>query len=149
MNPKVRATAVLIEEGRILLVEQRVTESLDRKWSLPGGTLEVGETLEECVIRETREEVGLDVAIDKLLYLCDRIVDERHVVHITFAVKRLGGDLQLGSEPEPGANPIRSVKMVPLALLGEYGFSECFCELAAAGFPDSGTYQGSVSNIGL
>jgi ADP-ribose pyrophosphatase YjhB (NUDIX family) len=62
MNPKVRATTVLIEDGCILLLEQQVTESLGRKWSLPGGTLEVGETLEACVVRETREETGLDVA---------------------------------------------------------------------------------------
>lgn len=149
MNPKVRATTVLIEDGCILLVEQQVTESLNRKWSLPGGTVEMGETLEECVIRETKEETGLDIAVDKLLYVCDRIVDNRHVIHITFAVKRLGGDLRRGAEPELGANPIRSVKMVPLALLGKYGFSERFCELAAAGFPGSEAYQGSVTNIGL
>jgi ADP-ribose pyrophosphatase YjhB (NUDIX family) len=149
MNPKVRATTVLIEKGCILLVEQQVTESLDRKWSLPGGTLEAGETLEACVVRETREETGLDVALDKLLYVCDRIVDDRHVVHITFAVKRLGGDLQLGAEPELGASPIKSVKMVPLAFLGEYGFSQRFCELAMAGFPEGGTYQGLVTHIGL
>jgi len=109
----------------------------------------MGETLKECVIRETKEETGLDVAVDKLLYVCDRIVDNRHVIHITFAVKRLGGDLRLGAEPEPAANPIRSVKMVPLTLLSKYGFSERFGELAAAGFPESGTYQGLVANIGL
>ena len=61
----------------------------------------------------------------------------------------LGGDLQLGEEPEAGANLIRAVKMVPLTALREYGFSERFCELAIEGFPESGTYKGSVSNIGL
>jgi len=149
MNPKIRATTVLMEDGCILLVEQQVTESLDRKWSLPGGTLEWCESLEQCVVRETKEETGLDVAVDRLLYVCDRIVDNRHVVHITFAVRRLGSDLRLGAEPEPEANPIGSVKMVPLELLSEYGFSERFCELAAADFPESGTYQGVVANIGL
>jgi mutator protein MutT len=149
MNPHIRATAVLIEKECILLVEQRVTESLERRWSLPGGKVEIGETLQECVIREVKEETGLDVAVDRLLYVCDRIMDDRHVVHITFSVGRLGGRLRLGAEPEPGANPIKSVKMVPLSALDEYGFSERFCELAIAGFPESGTYQGSVTNIGL
>ncbi len=146
---KVRATAVLIEDGNILLVEQRVAESLARGWSLPGGTLEFGETLQECIVREMKEETGLDVAIERLLYVCDRLQDERHVVHVTFAVRRVGGRLQLGAEPEADANPIESVEMVPLASLREYGFSQRFCELALAGFPGSGSYRGSVTNIGL
>lgn len=149
MQPKVRATAVLIEDSNILLVEQKISASLQRAWSLPGGTLEFGETLEGGLIREVQEETGLHVAIERLLYVCDRIADGRHVVHITFAVKRIGGSLQMGLEPEPGANPIHSVRMVPLSTLAGYGFSERFIALATQGFPNAGTYQGSVENIGL
>jgi ADP-ribose pyrophosphatase YjhB (NUDIX family) len=149
MQPKVRATAVLIEDGNILLVEQNVSASVPRTWSLPGGTLEFGEPLEACLIREMQEETGLHVAIERLLYVCDRIADGRHVVHITFAIKRIGGCLRAGSEPEPGANPIHSVRMVPLSTLADYGFSERFITLAMQGFPNAGTYQGSVANIGL
>ena len=147
MNPKVRATAVLIEEDRILLVKQRVSDA--RHWSLPGGALEMGETLEACVAREVREETGLSVRVDRLLYLGDRIEDDRHVVHITFAVSRVGGCLVVGTEPEPGANPIYDVEMVPIESLSEYGFGRRFCDLAAAGFPDEGSYVGAVSHIGL
>jgi ADP-ribose pyrophosphatase YjhB (NUDIX family) len=149
MNLKVRATAVLIENGHILLIEQKVTESLRRSWSLPGGTLEFRETLETCVIREVKEETGLDVTLDRLLYVCDRVMDNHHVIHITLSVRRTGGELQAGIEPETDANPIQSVKMVPLSKLREYGFSARFCELAQADFPDSGTYQGPIHNIGL
>jgi len=144
---KVRATAVLVEDGRILLVEQRVNES--RGWSLPGGTLEEGEMLGACLARELVEETGLHVVVDRLLYVCDRIAQGRHVLHITFAVRRAGGSLQVGHEPEAGANPIKSVQMAPVASLGAYGFSPRFCELAAAGFPDGGTYRGDIANIGL
>lgn len=146
-NPKVRATAVLVEEDRILLVEQRVSDS--RRWSLPGGTLEMGETLRACLAREVEEETGLVVDIDRLLYVCDRIDGDQHVVHITFAVKRLAGHLRTGTEPEPGANPIQGVKMVPVESLVEHGFDSRFRDLAIAGFPKSGTYRGSVANIGL
>jgi hypothetical protein len=76
-------------------------------------------------------------------------MDNHHVVHITFAVKRVGGELQLGIEPEAWANPIQSVRMVPLSELHAYGFSERFCELARLGFSDGGTYRGNVANIGL
>jgi mutator protein MutT len=139
----------LIEDNRILLTEQKVTKSLSRSWSLPGGTLEAGETLEACVIREVKEETGLEVTVDRLLYVCDRIMDNHHVVHITFAVKHVGGALQLGTEPEAWANPIKSVRMVQLSELHAYGFSERFCDLARSGFPDGGTYRGNVANIGL
>ncbi|MBN1935189.1 MAG: NUDIX hydrolase [Anaerolineae bacterium] len=144
---KVRATAVLIENEHILLVEQRVSDR--RKWSLPGGTLEAGETLEQCLLREMREETGLTVSLERLLYVCDRIEPEVQVLHITFAVKRLGGQLTSGSEPEPDASPIYSVHMAPLAQLEQYGFSPQFCALARADLAGSGTYQGPIANIGL
>ncbi|MFX1254925.1 MAG: NUDIX hydrolase [Promethearchaeota archaeon] len=149
MNPKVRVSIVLIENQKILLIEQQVSEFQDRQWSLPGGTLELGETLEECALREMREETGLEILLGKLLYVCDRIENTFHVVHLTFIATRVRGTLQLGKEPEPTTYPIKSVQMVPLSLLEKYGFSERFCELIKDGFPESGTYQGSVTNIGL
>ena len=148
MNPKVRATAVLIEDDNILLVEQRVNET--RGWSLPGGTLEMGETLGDCLVREVKEETGLDVALDRLLYVCDRIEGQgQQVVHITFTVRRVGGHLRRGTEPELWANPIKDGRIVPIGSLVEYGFSQRFRGLALSGFPYSGTYRGSVDHIGL
>jgi ADP-ribose pyrophosphatase YjhB (NUDIX family) len=138
---------VLVEDDRILLVRQRVNAA--RGWSLPGGKVERGESLSHCLTRELREETGLVVNVDRLLYLCDRIDASAHVVHVTFAVHRVGGWLRLGREPEPDANPICQVAMVPITSLADCGFSARFAALVAAGFPGAGTYQGSVANIGL
>ncbi len=149
MQPKVRVTAILIQEQSILLLKQDITESSARKWSLPGGTLEWGESIEGCLVREMQEETGLDVQIGDLLYVCDRIQDGRHVVHMTFEVKSVGGQLTLGVEPEATANPIQAIEMVPISDLEEYGFTPEFRELAVSGFPDKGQYGGSVQNIGL
>ncbi len=147
MIQKVRVEAVLVENEKILLVQQKVSSS--RNWSLPGGTLETGESIEQGIKRELKEETGLDIAIEKLLYVGDRIEEEIHTVHITFLVNRLSGEVQVGYEPEAGANPITGVEMVPICSLREYGFSQCFYELALNSFPSGGNYVGSMKNIGL
>ena len=148
-NPKIRVTGILIENGKILLVEQKVTESQSRDWSLPGGGLEFGESIENCLIREILEETGLEVTVKELLYICDRIQDGRHIVHLTFSVERLGGKLTKGYEPEKDTNPIKDVQMIAVEQLTNYGFSMKFQDLASASFPGKGTYKGSVANIGL
>ena len=137
-KPTVRPTGILIEDGKILLVVQSVTQS--RHWSLPGGALEYGETLEHGLIREMKEETGLDVSVDGLLYIRDWIPGDSHVVHITFLVSRKGGRLGSGIGNEFATGKIKQVKMVPLDELKTYGFSDTFCEKVRANFQDRGTY---------
>lgn len=145
---KVRPTGILIEDGKILLLEQKLGYESDRGYSLPLGTLEENETIEVCLVREMEEETGLDVEIGKLLYICDKITDNMHILHITFLVRRIDGKLR-----EEGTSrdtqKIKSAKMIPLSEIQQYGFSEKFYLLAKAGFPNAGTYQGDKSNVGL
>ena len=143
---QVRVTGILIEAGRILLVRQRLSER--RSWSLPGGRLERGETMEQGMIREFKEETGLDVTVDRLLYLCDAEASGHTLIHITFAVKRIGGQLTLPTN-EHDANPIHDVRFVSLEQLTDYGFSDTFMLLAQQGFPDCGCYMGDKRKIGL
>lgn len=74
--PIVGVGAVVVDAGRVLLV-QRGREPLKGKWSLPGGMLELGESLHEGVVREVEEETGLQVEPLELLELLDRIVREQ------------------------------------------------------------------------
>lgn len=142
----VRVTGVLVENNKILLVKQKVSEK--RNWSLPGGKLEQGETLEQGIIREMKEETGLDVEIIRLLYLCDVSASDNTLLHITFLLKRVDGDIKLPTN-EFETNPIYEVEFVPVSNLIEYGFNERFVELAENGFLDSGVYAGDKLNIGL
>ena len=142
----VRVTGVLIEDNKILLVKQKVNDK--RNWSLPGGKLEQGETLEQGIIREMKEETGLDVEIIRLLYLCDVSVSDNTLLHITFLLKRVDGDIKLPTN-EFETNPIYEVEFVPIFNLTEYGFNEKFVELAEDGFSNSGVYAGDKLNIGL
>lgn len=140
MQPRIRVAGVLVEDGQILLVEQDVSES--RRWAQPGGGLELGETLEQGLVREMKEETGLDVSVDELLYIADRIVDDAHVVIISFLVSRKSGTLGTGHGTEFSQGKINSVKMVPISQLSDLGFSASYCALAQAGFPERGTYKG-------
>lgn len=65
----------MLRDGKVLLI-RRGKEPLRGRWSIPGGTLEPGETLEQGVIREIHEETGMAVAVLEFLTVFERI--ERH-----------------------------------------------------------------------
>ncbi len=141
LNPIVRPTGILIEDGRLLLVKQDV--STTRHWALPGGKLEYGETIEQCLVREIKEETGLAVKVKELLYITDRFRHmNNHVVHIAFLVERIGEKSPSENWQHQDLKEIREVKMVPVAELTDYGFSSAFYRLVKDNFPGRGSYQG-------
>jgi mutator protein MutT len=102
--PVVAVGAVVIEADSVLLV-RRAHEPLKGEWSLPGGALELGETLEEGVVREVQEETGLQVQPSGIVEVFDRITyDEQtgrvryHYVLVDYLCKVLGGNLCCASD---------------------------------------------------
>ncbi len=97
-NP-VPAAAVLIEkEGKILLV-QRKFNPFASDWSLPSGFIEYNETPEECALRETKEETGLKIKINRLFNIYLAQDDPRtHVILIVYSAEILEGKLQAGDD---------------------------------------------------
>ena len=71
-RPFVGVGAIVVREGRVLLVK-RAQEPLKGQWSLPGGLVELGETLHTAIAREVHEETGLTVAVEQLVEGVDRI----------------------------------------------------------------------------
>ena len=102
-RPFVGVGAVIVEGDTVLLIRRRY-EPLAGQWSLPGGAVEVGETLEECVAREMLEETGLEVEVGPVVEVFDRITrdgDGRvqyHYVLIDYLCWPIGGTLQAGSD---------------------------------------------------
>jgi ADP-ribose pyrophosphatase YjhB (NUDIX family) len=90
---------VLNKDNKILLVRHK--KGNQRYWVLPGGRLEYGETFEECAVRELKEETGLDVEVERFLFLSEAIAPDRsrHIVNIFIKAKVVGGTMKLGDEP--------------------------------------------------
>ncbi len=102
-RPIVGVGAVVVENGRVLLV-RRATEPLKGQWSVPGGVLEIGETLREGTAREAREETGLVIEAGEVLDVFDGIYrdpDGRtryHYVLIDFLCRIVSGTLVAGGD---------------------------------------------------
>lgn len=100
---------MVIESGRALLI-RRGTEPLLGQWSIPGGTLNLGETLQAGVARELLEETGLEVRVLDLIEVFDRIIDESgpteggiekprfHFVIADYLCERISGEAVAASD---------------------------------------------------
>ncbi|HEX68770.1 MAG TPA: NUDIX domain-containing protein [Candidatus Bathyarchaeota archaeon] len=95
--------AIIVQDGKILIV-RRSSEPGKGKWSVPGGLVELGETVEQAVVREVREECGLDVEVDRLIDVVDSMTFDRngrlkyHFIILDFFVKIKGGKLRPGDD---------------------------------------------------
>jgi len=101
-RPVVGVGGVVIRDGRVLLV-RRGSEPLKGEWSIPGGTLELGETIAEGVARELREETGLQVRVLDLIEVFERIFPGKgrpqyHFVILDYLCEAADGTPQPGSD---------------------------------------------------
>jgi len=97
-NP-VPAVAVIIPRGKSIVLVKRAEEPLRGHWCLPAGFMELDETPEQCAIRETREETGLDIEVTRLFGVEKGGDDPRaQVVLIIYLAKHLGGELRAGDD---------------------------------------------------
>jgi ADP-ribose pyrophosphatase YjhB (NUDIX family) len=104
-RPLIGVGAVIVAADRVVVV-RRGHEPLKGEWSIPGGVLEVGETLRAGAAREALEETGLVVEAGEVLEVLDRIVRDAqgrvqfHYVLIDFLCRAIAGELRAGGDAE-------------------------------------------------
>ena len=120
-RPIVGVGGVVVQSGRALIVK-RAHEPRKGEWSLPGGIVELGETLIDAARREIKEETGLDVDVGEVLEVFDRVhrLDGRiqyHFVIVDYLCHPTGGALQAGDDAE-------GVAWVSVDEIASYGINE-------------------------
>ena len=121
-RPYVGVGAVIVDRGHVVLIKRK-HEPLAGQWSLPGGAVELGESLEDCVRREMLEETGLDVEVGPVIEVFDRITrDDQgavsyHFVLVDYLCRPLRGALC-------AATDVAEAALVAPEQLGEYGLTE-------------------------
>ncbi|PYX01900.1 MAG: NUDIX hydrolase [Acidobacteria bacterium] len=104
-SPIVGVGALIVEDGRVLLVK-RGHPPLKGEWSVPGGAVEIGETLREAAAREACEETSLTVQVMDLLGVYDRVLRDPegrtlyHYVLIDFLCQRVQGEALAAGDAE-------------------------------------------------
>ncbi|MGA3293859.1 MAG: NUDIX hydrolase [Candidatus Acidiferrales bacterium] len=121
-RPVVGVGGVVISKGRALLIK-RGSPPLERQWSIPGGMLEVGETLLAGVRRELAEETGVEVRVIELIEVFERIdLDGEgkaryHFVILDYLCEALRGEARAGSD-------VTDVAWAAPEELGQYSLTE-------------------------
>jgi 8-oxo-dGTP pyrophosphatase MutT (NUDIX family) len=115
---RIRSGALVLKDGKILLYQRPAGY-----WYFPGGKIEPGETVEGCAIRETMEETGARIRLQRLLYVREyaRALRPHHTLEFVHLAKYLGGKLRPGHDPED-KEQTKVVEWVPLSNLRKIWF---------------------------
>lgn len=128
--------AIVLDKGALLLVK-RDREPARGLWSLPGGRVEAGETLREALVREVREETGIEIDVDGLIGVAERIVRDDdgaiafHYVILDYACTPRGTEVTAGDDAS-------EARWVPVGELSDLSLTAGLLEFLA----DRGVLEG-------
>jgi 8-oxo-dGTP diphosphatase len=92
---KVSCSIIVNSIGQVLVTQRSINMPLPLKWEFPGGKIEENETAEECLIREIKEELNIDIKITGSLSPNDHQYPDKLIRLIPFICKQTGGEIIL------------------------------------------------------
>lgn len=111
-----KVTAGIIEkDGKILIAKRKTGKCIGANWEFPGGKLESGETLEECLKRELKEELNIEVKIGDFFDSSKFSCGDNEIELIAYRVLYLSGELKLNDHEE--------IRWIKPSELNEYNFT--------------------------
>ncbi|HOX59824.1 MAG TPA: 8-oxo-dGTP diphosphatase MutT [Candidatus Paceibacterota bacterium] len=128
------AAALVFRGGKLLITQRHAEAHLGGLWEFPGGKREAEETFEDCLMRELREELGIEVAVEELVESITHAYPDK-TVHLRFFRCRW-----VKHEPQPLGCP--AFKWVRAAELNEYAFPAADARLLETLQQDSGLWDG-------
>jgi mutator protein MutT len=108
------SAALIFRGGQLLITQRRADSHLGGRWEFPGGKREAGETFEQCLVREIREELGVEIVVGQLFEEISHDYPEKSV-HLKFFLCKL-----VAGEPQP--LDCAAVKWIEKAGLDEHEF---------------------------
>ena len=145
----VAVRTLLFQDEQVLLVGHRSRKTGTEWWMAPGGLANHGEPAIDAAIREVKEETGLDVEIEGMVYWLEWLWEQSDCLELYFLGRLAGGSLTVGHDPElgEGQQQIFDAHFFPLDELQEFPvypkvFRTMLLDHWREGFPAGATYLG-------
>ena len=107
---RVRVCGICVQDDKILLVNHSGMNESGEFWSPPGGGLEFGESIEDCLKREFLEETNTVISVGKFLKINEFVKPPLHAIELFYEVKILSGEIKIGFDPEMDYQIIKDIQ---------------------------------------
>lgn len=123
MNTIIVTAAVIVEDGKVLLAQRKKGSNHELKWEFPGGKLEEGEDPEDCIIREIKEELNMNIEVRDIFKVVMHRYSERNIMLLAYLCSQTGGD--------PVPLECRDISWAPVERLMEFDLLAADVPIAA------------------